>query len=274
MILNVLRKACNRFKLRINPENTWHLEEQPCADKIFKGDRHEACVLTMVAYINKNSEEVTNKDFDNYFQEQIDKYNTNYHHKQLYDTDRAEFYKQFVPYHVNSELQGYEGIKEMIDTYIRQLNDKKIALDKYVNYLRAKFPDQKIGISNYYNFNVEKLKDLFEDSIFETLHETPGYQPRPVFTEFCVRLDLILSDKEKSVNQKIIGSIARILYYSPFTKKSLRKGKNSNFKYLLDTFFDIVGRNRPKDDRLNKYVPDAETIMYFGDLLQWNESGR
>lgn len=273
MNFDFLKRFCDSFS-RVNTDDSWY------SDSI---DYNLCRCLLLVTKIKKPIEEITNKDFENYFKEQIAEYqDANYHHKQLFNTDPDQFIKEFLAYHVSNEMSCYNSNLEFLESIIAECRQKKAVMSKYFNYLKERYPDEKIGAYSYYSFDAEKLKPLFLDSFLDGKYDdgtkSYGSAKRTCFQVFCDRLDIILTGKDEEMlpTKKLIGSIARMLYYSPFTtisakKKDLDTGKRYCFKKVLKLFFDAIDKSCPKDDHKNTYNPNDYIIDYFKDLLQYDE---
>ena len=125
----------------------------------------------------------------------------------------------------------------------------------------------------------ESLKTLFvglffaDDYYIQDTHDKSRKKSR--FDKLCQRLEMVLegNDKELMPNNTNIGAIAYMIYCSPFTRaeyhKPKREGKKGCFSNLINTFFDIVGKDHPSDTRPNKYKPTQNVIDCFGDILKW-----
>jgi len=125
--------------------------------------------------------------------------------------------------------------------------------------------------------DTEKLQSLFLDSFMNKDLVISGSSPiiekKSRFEVLKQRLELVLEDCDKPITQQDIGSIAYMIYQSPFTKPKYgepkRKGERGRYAPLLKMLFDIVGKPYPNDTHQNKYKPNNEMITYFGDILKW-----
>ena len=125
----------------------------------------------------------------------------------------------------------------------------------------------------------ESLKSLFVDLFFADDYDIQDTHNKSIrlsrYDKFCQRLEMVLTDTDNKPTQTNIGEIAYMIYYSPFTReeyhKPKRTGEKGRFSNLINTFFDIVGKDRPSDTHTNKYKPKDEDGMklYFGDILKW-----
>lgn len=129
----------------------------------------------------------------------------------------------------------------------------------------------------------EKMAILFEKAFFNM-----DFRPKDsvinddnkkLFSAFCDRLDLLLSNNDKTNKllkpiKKNLGSIAFMVYCSPFTIRDYRMidGEKSHFPALINIFFEIIGLPTPKHTRSGYYKkPNNEIANYFGEILKWSD---
>lgn len=170
-----------------------------------------------------------------------------------------------------------QGIIEDLRNWIGEYEEEHPEQDAPTNS-----PSAKEGNENKTQKGIidrESLKSLFVDLFFADDYDIQDTHNKSIklsrYDKFCQRLEMVLTDTDNKPTQTNIGEIAYMIYYSPFTReeyhKPKRTGEKGRFSNLINTFFDIVGKDRPSDTHPNKYKPKDEDGMklYFGDILKW-----
>lgn len=128
-------------------------------------------------------------------------------------------------------------------------------------------------------FDVDKLKTLFVDSFFKkdyAVKETSSADIKQSrFDKLCDRLEMTLTDKDRTVTDKVMGGIAYMIYHSKYIKSEYGKpkgaGKKGKFAPLLRLLFEIVGMEKPRETSPNKYKPLDEEKLLFEDVLKFEQ---
>ena len=130
-------------------------------------------------------------------------------------------------------------------------------------------------------FDKETLQTLFVKEFFNDDYDIQDTYKESIklsrFDKLSQRLEMALTDSDKKLFQKDIGSIAYMIHCSQYTKPEYHKPKRTSkkgcFANLIRTFFDILRIDRPSETSPNKYdKPSQYLIDLFGDILKWEES--
>ena len=167
-----------------------------------------------------------------------------------------------------------EALKRAIEKAFKEAEESKIEVEIKEEEEKEEEKQETKEI-----IDTEKLKSLFVDSfMIKDLiisGSSPVVEKKSRFDVLKQRMELVLEDNDKPVTQQDIGSIAYMIYQSPFTKPKFgepkRKGERGRYAPLLKMLFDIIGKPHPNDTHQNKYKPNDEMINYFGDILKWQQ---